>query len=109
MMNERVYSGAASVAPQCANNIFPPVQVTAQSVEMAGKLACCRFGYRVAVPDSPIGGDWHGSRFGQRPGLPRSVPLGKIPLDANPSHLPMLTLNVPLYFTRLVDDLYADQ
>ncbi len=29
MMNERLYSGPASVAPQCVSNIFPPVQVTA--------------------------------------------------------------------------------
>ncbi len=107
MMNERIYSGPASVAPQCANNIFPPVQVTPQSVEMAGKLAYCRFGYRTAVPDSPIGGDW--LTVWQRPDLPRAVRVEMMPLDANPSHLPMLTLNVPVHITRLVNAPYADQ
>jgi general secretion pathway protein J len=107
MMNERLYSGPSSVAPQCANNIFPPVQVTPQSVEMAGKLAYCRFGYRVPVPDSPMGAEW--LALWTRPDLPRAVRVEMMPLDPNPSRLPMLTLNVPVHVTRFVAAAYADQ
>jgi hypothetical protein len=106
MMNERVYS-PASGAPLCANNIFPPVQVNKQSVEMAGKLAYCRFAYRIPVPDSPVGGDW--VTVWQRPDLPRAVRVEMMPLAPDPAHLPMLTLNVPVHLTRLVNAIYADQ
>jgi prepilin-type N-terminal cleavage/methylation domain-containing protein len=107
MMNERIYSGPSGVAPQCANGVFPPVPITPQSVEMAGKLAFCRFGYRMTVPDSPVGGDW--VAIWQRPDLPRAVRVEMMPLDASPSHLPILTLNVPVHVTRLVVGVYADQ
>ena len=107
MMNERVYSGPASVAPLCVSNTFPPVQVTPLSVEMAGKLAYCRFLYRVPVPDSPLGADW--IAVWQRPDLPRAVRVEMMPLEPNPSRLPMLTLNVPVHVTRLVAGVYADQ
>jgi general secretion pathway protein J len=107
MMNERPYSGPSSVAPQCVNQTFPPVQVTGQSVEMAGRLAYCRFLYRVPVPDSPIGADW--VPVWQRPDLPRAVRVEMMPAAPNPSKLPSLTLNVPVHITRLVAGVYADQ
>jgi general secretion pathway protein J len=107
MMNERLYSGPASVAPQCANNIFPPVQVTEHSVEMAGRLAYCRFAYRLPVPDSPVGGDW--IPVWQRVDLPRAVRVEMMPLQPEPARLPMLTLNVPVHVTRLLNAPYADQ
>ena len=107
MMNERLYSGPSSLAPLCVNLIFPPVQVTPQSVEMAGKLADCRFLYRVPVPDSPLGAEW--IPIWQRPDLPRAVRMEMMPLEANPSSLPMLTLNVPVHVTRLVATPYVDQ
>jgi len=108
MMNERLFFGPASLAPLCVGGIFPPVQVTPQSVEMAGKLAYCRFVYRAPVPDSPQGGEWF--PVWQRPDLPRAVRVEMMALDPNPSRLPMLTLNVPVHVTRLVvDGVYADQ
>ena len=107
MMNERIYSGPASVAPLCVNGIFPPVQLTPQSVQMAGNLAYCRFGYRMPVPDSPLGAEW--VREWQRPDLPRAVRVEMMALDPNPAHLPMLTLNVPVHVTRLVAGVYVDQ
>jgi prepilin-type N-terminal cleavage/methylation domain-containing protein len=109
MMNERIYSGPYSVAPACVNNIFPPVQVTPQSVEMAGKLAYCRFTYRAPLPDSPMAAEW--APIWQRPDLPRAVRVEMMPLEPNPSHLPMLTLNVPVHVTRLISAaaLYVDQ
>jgi hypothetical protein len=45
----------------------------------------------------------------QRPDLPRAVRIEMMPLDPNPSRLPMLTLNVPVHVTRLVAVPYADQ
>lgn len=107
MMNERIYSGPASVAPQCVNGIFPPVQVTPQSVQMAGHLAYCRFGYRMPVPDSPRGAEWIPEW--RRPDLPRAVRVEMMALDPNPAHLPMLTLHVPVHVTRLVAGVYVDQ
>jgi hypothetical protein len=107
MMNERAFSGPASLAPLCVNNTFPPVQITPQSVEMAGRLAYCRFGYRVPVPDSPVGAEW--IPVWQRPDLPRAVRIEMMPLAGNPTRLPMLTLNVPVHVTRLVAGVYADQ
>jgi general secretion pathway protein J len=106
MMNERLYSGPSSVAPLCVNQIFPPVQVTPQSVEMAGKLAYCRFSYRVPVPDSPMGGDW--IPVWQRPDLPRAVRIEMMPAVPNSSQLPSLTLSVPVHITREVAGEYAD-
>ena len=108
IMNERVFSGPSSIAPLCAGGIFFPVQVTSQSVEMAGNLAYCRFVYRIPVPDSPMGGEW--VPVWQRPDLPRAVRMEMAALDPNPSRLPMLTLNVPVHVTRLVViGVYADQ
>lgn len=107
MMNERIYSGPSSVAPLCVNLTFPPVEVTPQSVEMAGKLAYCRFAYRAPLPDSPMGANW--TAIWQRPDLPRAVRIEMMPLDPNPSRLPMLTLNVPVHVTRLLATPYADQ
>ncbi len=107
MMNERIYSGPASVAPLCVNGIFPPVQLSPQSVQMAGQLAYCRFGYRMPVPDSPRGAEWVPEW--QRPDLPRAVRMEMMALDPNPAHLPMLTLHVPVHVTRLVAGVYVDQ
>ena len=107
MMNERIYSGPYSVAPLCANFTFPPVQVTPQSVEMAGRLAYCRLAYRVPIVDSPLGAEW--VPVWQRPDLPRAVRVEMMPLDPSLSRLPMLTVNVPVHVTRLVSTPYADQ
>jgi general secretion pathway protein J len=107
MMNERIYTGPSSLAPLCVNGTFPPAQVTPQSVEMAGKLAYCRFGYRMPIPDSPMGGDW--LPVWQKPDLPRALRVEMMPEGPNPSQLPMLTLNVPVHVTRLVAGVYADQ
>lgn len=108
MMNERLYTGPASLAPFCnAAQIFMPVQLTPESVEMAGKLAIARFSYRKPVPDTPLGGDWLPAW--QLPDLPRAVRLEMMPLRADPTHLPMLTLNAPVHITRLSLYPYVDQ
>jgi len=106
MMNERVYSGPASLLPLCANNGFLPVTLNPQSFEMAGRLAYCRFGYRVTAPDFVSGGDW--LPVWQAPNLPRAVRIEMAPIDSGPSRLPMLTVNVPVHITRDVLGPYAD-
>jgi len=109
MMNERIYSGPAALEPLCFNQTFLPVQVAAQSVEVAGKLAYCRFGYRAPLPDSPMAADWRPAW--QLPDLPQAVRVEMMPLPAGgpTSGLPMLTLNVPVHVTRFVLYSYADQ
>jgi general secretion pathway protein J len=107
MMNERIYTGPSSLASLCGAKGFLPVRLTPQSVEMAGKMAYCRFAYRKPIPDSPLGADW--LPLWQGTDLPRSVRLEMLPLEADPSHLPMLTLNVPVHLTRLLLYPYADQ
>jgi prepilin-type N-terminal cleavage/methylation domain-containing protein len=107
MMNERLYTGPSSLAPWCGAQGFLPVQLTSQSFEMAGKMAYCRWSYRKPIPDSPLGADW--LPVWQSVDLPRAVRLEMKPLEADPSHLPMLTLNVPVHLTRLLLYPYADQ
>ena len=107
LMNERVYSGPASSGPLCANRNFFPIEITAESVEMAGKLAYCRLAYREAIPNSPAGGAW--VTEWSKTNLPRAVRIEMAPLDPNPARLPVLTLNVPVHVTRVVDTQYVDQ
>lgn len=107
MMTERLYTGPASLAPLCADGNFVPVQVAGDSVEMAGKLAYCRFAYRKPIPDSPLGGDWLPAW--QDPNLPRAVRMEMMPIDSGPTHLPRLTINFPVRVTRLMLNPYADE
>jgi prepilin-type N-terminal cleavage/methylation domain-containing protein len=107
MMNERLYTGPASLVFICPVQGFLPVQVTPASVEMAGRLAYCRFAYRKPIPDSPLGAEW--LPVWQAPDLPRAVRVEMLPLENDSSHLPMLTLNAPVHVTRTVLAPYADQ
>jgi hypothetical protein len=107
LMNERIYYGPASSMPLCLNQIFLPIEITPQSVEMAGNLAYCRLEYRAAIPQSPAGGAW--LPVWNQPNLPRVVRIEMAPLDLNPARLPVLTLSVPVHVTRIVDTTYADQ
>jgi prepilin-type N-terminal cleavage/methylation domain-containing protein len=107
LMNERIYYGPAISGPLCLNRIFLPIEITSQSVEMAGKLAYCRLAYREPVPYSPAGGAW--LPVWNQPNLPRVVRIEMASLDPAPARLPVLTLNVPVHVTRQVDAPYADQ
>ncbi len=107
LMNERIYFGPAIAAPLCLNRVFLPIEITPQSVEMAGRLEYCRLSYREPIPYSPAGGAWLAAW--NRPNLPRVVRIEMAPLDPNPARLPVLTLNVPVHVTREVDTTYADQ
>lgn len=108
MMNERIYAGPSSLLPLCAAQGLAPVAVTPQSVELAGKMAFIRFGYRKPIPDSPMGGDWMPAWQGV-PDLPRAVRIEMMPLASDPAHLPMLTVNVPVHLNRLLLFPYVDQ
>jgi hypothetical protein len=108
MMNERIYDGPSSLIPLCAAQGLAPVALTPQSVELAGKMAYIRFGYRKPIPDSPMGGDWMPVWQGI-PDLPRAVRIEMAPLASDPAHLPMLTVNVPVHLNRLLLFPYADQ
>jgi hypothetical protein len=107
LMNERIYSGPAISGPLCLNRNFLPIEITLQSVEMAGNLAYCRLVYREPIPSSPAGGEW--LPVWNRPNLPRVVRIEMAPLDPNPARLPVLTLNVPVHVTREVGAQYVDQ
>ncbi len=107
MMNERIYAGPSSLIPLCAGQALAPVALTPQSVELAGKMAYIRFGYRKPVPDSPMGGDWLPAWQGI-PDLPRAMRIEMAPLAADPAHLPMLTVNVPVRLNRQLLAPYAD-
>ncbi len=107
MMNERIYAGPASLLPLCANGAFLPVQITPQSVEMAGRMAYCRLAYRQPVVDSPMGAEW--MPLWQSTDLPRAVRIEMLPLASDPAHLPTLTVNVPLHLNRQLLYPYADQ
>lgn len=107
MMQERVYSGPAGLQPLCSPQGLVPVQLSSDAIAMAGKLAVCRFGYRVPVPDSPMGGDWIPAW--QRPDyLPRDVRIEMQSTPGASTSLPLLTLNVPVRVTRSVLFPYAD-
>lgn len=107
MMNERIYTGPSSLTPLCAPQGFVPVALAANSVQMAGRLAFCRFGYRRPVLDSPLGAEWDPGWH--LPDLPRAVRIEMAPLAADSSRLPMLTVNALVHVTRLVLQPYADQ
>lgn len=107
MMNERIYTGPSSVIPLCSPQGFLPVALSPDSVQMAGRLAYCRFAYRKPVPDSPQGAEWLPAW--NLPDFPYAVRIEMAPLAPDPSRLPMLTVNAPVHVTRLVLQPYADQ
>jgi prepilin-type N-terminal cleavage/methylation domain-containing protein len=106
MMNERIYTGPAGIAPLCLDRMFLPIQLTQQSIQMAGNLALCQIDYQVPVPDSPLGGAWVPAW--NRPNLPHTVRIEMNPLHPDPAGLPMLTLTVPIRVTRQVGVPYPD-
>ncbi len=107
MMNERIYTGPSSLAPFCGPQGFAPVALAADSVQLAGKLALCRFAYRKPAPDSPLGAEWDPGW--NLPDLPRAVRIEMTPLAPDSSHLPMLTVNALVHVTRYMLEPYADQ
>jgi hypothetical protein len=106
MMSEHIYGGPSSLAPLCGPQGFVPVALAPDSVEMAGRLAFCRFSYRRPAPDSPVNGDWQPGWL--LPDLPRAVRIEMEPVAADSAHLPMLTVSVPVRVNRLVLQPYAD-
>lgn len=106
LMNERLYTGPASIGPLCANGVFLPVQITPQTVEIAGQLAYGRIAYHDVVPEAPFTGGWLPAW--NRPDLPSAVRIEMEPLKPDPAGLPMLTVNVPVRITRQVFASYAD-
>jgi hypothetical protein len=95
MMNERVWAGPATTGPLCANNVFLPVQIDAQSIEAAGRLAYCRISYHEFVPDNLEAGRW--VTLWNRPALPGAVRIEMAPLAGSEPSLPVMTLNVPIH------------
>jgi hypothetical protein len=106
MMNEHVYAGPATTGPLCASNVFLPVQIDAQSIEAAGRLAYCRISYREFVPDNPPAGNW--VTMWKRPDLPSAVRIEMAPLAGSEPSLPVMTLNVPIHILRETGVLYED-
>lgn len=107
MMNERIYAGPSTLAAFCAP--FPlPVQLTPQSVEMAGQMASIRFLYRKPIPDSPLGGDWVPA-WQNIADLPRAIRIEMTPLASDPAHLPMPTISVPVHLSRQLLSVYTDE
>lgn len=105
MMNEALYTGPSSFLSVCSTS--GPFLPADKAVKIAGKLAYCRFGYRVPVPDSPLGGDWVAAW--QAPDLPRAVRIELQPLGNNAGTLPMLNVNVPIHVTRQTLYTYTDE
>ncbi|HEY7333653.1 MAG TPA: prepilin-type N-terminal cleavage/methylation domain-containing protein [Bryobacteraceae bacterium] len=97
MMNERLYSGPCSPGP---------VEIDAQSIEAAGKLAYCRIGYREFTREDMMAGNW--VAVWDRPTLPAAVRIEMASMDAA-TRLPMLAVNVPLRITRDLGVPYVDQ
>jgi prepilin-type N-terminal cleavage/methylation domain-containing protein len=106
MMNERIYTGPAGIAPLCLDRIFLPIQLTSQSIQVAGNLARCQIDYQAPVRDSPLGGAW--LPFWNQPNLPHTLRIEMNPLHPDPAGLPMLTLTVPIRVTRQVGVPYPD-
>jgi Tfp pilus assembly protein PilE len=106
MMNEHVYAGPAATGPLCANNLFLPVQLDAQSIEAAGRLTYCRISYREFVPNNLPAGDW--VTVWNRPPLPGAVRIQMAPLAGSQPSLPVMTLNVPIHVVREIGVQYED-
>ena len=105
MSNEGLYTGPSSFLNVCSTS--GPFLPSDKAVKMAGKLAYCRFGYRVPVPESPLGGDW--APAWQAPDLPRAVRIEMRSLGSNPGKLPILDVNVPIHVTRQTQYIYTDE
>jgi prepilin-type N-terminal cleavage/methylation domain-containing protein len=108
IMTESLYTGVATcggagVMPALSLSGQPPLE----PVEMAGKLATCRFLYQEPLPDSPLGGAW--VPVWNRPLVPRAVRIEMAPLDPNMAGLPALSLDVPLHITRQIGFVYVDE
>ena len=106
MMNERIYAGPATTAPLCANNVFLPVEIDAQSIEAVGRLAYCRMSYREFVPDNLPAGHW--MIVWNRPALPGAVRIEMAPLTGSEPSLPVMSLNVPIHIFRELGVQYED-
>jgi len=106
ILNEYLYTGPLSMAPQCVNNVFLPVQARSQSFVMADRLAYCRFLYRARIPDTPLMGPWI-PVWNQRD-LPGAVRIEMAPLVPDPASLPLVNVTVPIHITRDVGAPYSD-
>jgi prepilin-type N-terminal cleavage/methylation domain-containing protein len=106
IVNEYLYSGPASTAPFCVNHQFLPAQPNPHSFVLADRLAYCRFIYHDVVPDDPMAGNWLPAW--DKPNLPSAVRVDLAPLAADPMHLYMVPVTVPIHIHREVAVPYVD-
>ena len=96
--NEALYSGPASTAQFCLGGGFRTGLPTPQSFVVADRLAYCRFSYRAVDPESPRPGPWVPEWNAAI--LPAGVRVEMAPLEADPAHLPILTVTARIPITR---------
>jgi len=99
--NEHFYFSPSSTSPFCAPQGFTP-----QSFEVARGLALCRISYREYIPDSADGGKWLAAW--NRTDLPGALKIEMRPLRADPAHLTLQTVSIPIRVNRLVMGQYDD-
>jgi len=98
IVNEALYTGPASTAQFCLGRGFRVGLPGPQSFVIADRLAYCRFSYRAVDPESPRPGPW-GPEW-TAPILPAGVRIEMAPLEADPAHLPLLTVTARIPITR---------
>ena len=114
MMTESFYDGVFSKAP-CGAGVpaaapvnfgGAPGSAPNEPVQMAGKLAFCRFSYQDVVQETMLCGAW--LTGWSKPILPAAVRIEMAPLNPSSNELPSLTLSVPLRLTRQIGVDYVD-
>lgn len=103
VVNEHPYIGPRSAGLYCLGRgpdpvagmaaRFPPIQIGPRSFVLADRLAACRFFFRQAMPP-PLFERWEERWI--RPGWPSAIRVEMLPLERDPSKVPLVSLTIPL-------------
>ncbi len=99
---ERPYFSPTSAAPFCAGPPSPPVQ----PMDIARGLAVARISYHENIPQLPNGGNW--VTGWTQANMPSAVKIEIAPIHAEPGHLTLQTVSVPIRINREVIGQYDD-
>lgn len=116
VVNEHLYTGAASAGSSCLGLApepeiglpvprFAPVEVGPYSFVLADRLALCRFAYKEELPP-PVRERWVARWV--RPQWPAAIRIEMAPLESGAARLRPLTLVAPVRVNRLATEVYGD-
>ncbi len=116
VVNEHLYVGPRSAGLFCLGRgpdpvagvapRFPPIEIGPRSFVLADRLAACRFSFRQTLPP-PLLERWEARWI--RLEWPTAVRVELLPLEHDPSKVPLVSLTVPLRAQKDLTLQYVNQ